>query len=633
MADDLLFFNGVNGSTGNYEVPPLSPADFARAVLGELDPTESDKILNEDDTAALKEKDRSLKEGHFGPKEGVDPLNLAQTGWGVIFAFQDQDKADAIREALSPLLEHRKKQAGPLYREYVGKDAYRPNESKQAFLKRFGMGAGPADPDKVPYYLLIVGDPEAIPYRFQYQIDVQYGAGRIHFDTLEEYDRYARSVVAAETGQFTLSRQATFFGVANPSDRATQLSSKEMVAPLAELLKKNQSAWAVETVMGEAATKSRLGEVMGGAKTPSLLFTASHGMGFKLGDPNQLPHQGALLCQDWPGPDNWRKPIPRDFYFSAEDLGSDANLIGRIAFFFACYGGGTPKLDDFSKQAKRPEIAPHAFLARLPMRMLSLEKGGALAVVGHVERAWGTSFYLDKAGRQLAVFQSALERLMKGDPIGWGMEYFNERYAELSSDLTDFLQETYPYDKDDLQLASNWTANNDARSYVVLGDPAARLPLGDAKAKASKPYELAAGKPRPKAVAGGDPTPPAASVQAAAMTETTGEIDYGLFPDLKQAQSDLQKTMERIGQTLAKAVENLTTLEVHTYLADEAGAEGAPRHECKSIIKLDGDEQHHVPRRDDEIDAALWAIHAGMLEQARHNRTEVIKTVLTLFKP
>ena len=469
MEPEPLIFNGIDGATGRYLLPPFTTGDISKIAQGEkLDPAHMQELM---------QRWTQKSQPHFGVKAmDGDETNLARTGWGVIFAH---DADPAIREALAPLLDRRRAQAGAekekYYQEFSGVRAYRPGESKQQYLARMGVGPGPADPDKVPYYLLVVGDPEAIPFRFQYQLDVQYAVGRIHFDTVEEYAQYARNVVEAETNPLSREQRAVFFGVRNAGDQATQLSADHLVKPLAGKIAEGLPAWKIDTLLAGDATKARLGDLLGGHDTPAFLFSASHGMAFPNGDPRQFAHQGALLCGDWPGPIQWRQAIPPEFYFSGDDVGGASALRGTIAFFFACYGAGTPRLDDFAHAASgaQSEIAPHGFLGQLPRTLLNR---GTLAVIGHVERAWGCSFMWKRAGEQLAVFESSLLRLLQGQPIGRAMEFFNERYAELSSDLTSELEEIkYGKLADDVELSGMWTANNDARSYIIIGDPAVRL--------------------------------------------------------------------------------------------------------------------------------------------------------------
>ena len=469
MSDDLLYFNGVNGDDGNYALPPMMGEELYGLIRGES------TIEN---IGELRYRHGQHSSEHFGVKEGVDPKKLDESGWGVIFAH---DADPAIEAALDELIQWRQTQAGDHFRIYKGPDGFRVGkETKNSFLARQGAGPGPADPDKVPYYLLIVGSPEKISYRFQSQLDVQYAVGRIHFQTEEEYANYAHSVVSAEKEGLKLAREMAFFGVANPDDKATQLSSQQLLEPLYQQFQVEDPTWRFRSHLGDEATKAQLGRLLGGEQTPALLFSGSHGMSFHRGSPRQLAHQGALLCQDWPGPNGWQGQgeIPQDFYFAGDDLESNTNLHGLIGLFFACYGGGTPMYDEFAKQSfsERSQLADESFLAQLPCKMLSHPKGGALAVIGHVDRAWGYSFTWPKAGGQTEVFHSTIKRLLDGHPVGSALEYFNGRYAELSTMLTDQLEgidvglQVDPY-----EMASMWTANNDARGYAIIGDPAVRL--------------------------------------------------------------------------------------------------------------------------------------------------------------
>jgi hypothetical protein len=466
--DSLVYANGVNAATGEYLLPPLRPETICKVAEGKpLDPAE---------LKSLESVYRAEEDTYLAVTFGVDPTSLASAGWGIVFA--QGAPVDELREALSPLLEMRKAQAGPLYHEFSGEEGYFADETSLDFLARFGAGPGPVRPTVLPYYLLLVGDPTDISFDFQYQLDVIHSVGRICFDTLEEYRAYANAVVRAETAGALRERSIGFFAPRNPGDVATRRSSENLVRKLAADLRATYGSWHIEECVGEEATKAELKRMLGGKGTPSLLFTASHGVGFPSGHPLQRDHQGALLCQDWPGPLAGQNQIPPEQYFSAADVADATDLSGTVAFFFACYGNGTPELDEFDHgDGDVARIAPSPFVSRLSMKLLSR---GALAVIGHVDRAWGWSFTWPRAGTQIETFRATVEGIMAGQPVGCAVEYFNERYATISSELTNELQKRRRGKMNDTVVTGLWTANNDARNYTILGDPAVRLafPLG-----------------------------------------------------------------------------------------------------------------------------------------------------------
>jgi len=624
-SDALLTFNGINGATGRYNVEPMSAESFSQVVLG----TGS---ARPDERAHLEELERRRlrdTEAHYVPKEGVDPKKLEETGWGVIFAFGADP---AVYDALSPLLKLRKQLAGERYREYVGPTAYRcatadsSAESKQNFLMRNGAGPGPVDPLIVPYYLLIVGDPDTIPFRFQYQLDVQYAVGRIHFDSIADYAAYARSVVASETGTLALAKRAAIFGVANNDDAATKLSHDELAVPLAEWVA-TQPGWTVDKYLKDDATKDRLVSLLG-RDAPAFLFTASHGICYNNGDIRQLAEQGALLCQDWPGP-SYRQAVPESFFFSGEDVASDARIFGTIAMHFACFGAGTPRLSDYSVSGAPPAIAPKSFLGRLPQRLIAHPRGGALAVIGHVERAWGCSFHWDRAGSQTEVFKSTIKRLMEGHPVGSALEYFNGRYAELSSELSTALEDVkFGAAVDPYLVSGLWTANNDARSYSLVGDPAVRLMLAHELQPIHRPVLEVISVPDHS-----DSSQTQASQLPAAPPVNAALVDYGVIDSVRGAAASLQDAAQKIGAWLADSFQTVTSVHVSTYVSDSIkdvqyvnGVLTGAELRAVTIANLDGNTVVCVPEQDGKVDDALWKIHSDTFDKALANRVELLKT-------
>src|SRR5262249_10430435 len=314
--------------------------------------------------------------------------------------------------------------------------------------------------------------PDEIPFEFQYLLDSYWSVGRLYFETAAEYRAYAEGVIAYETATTVPhGKQMAMFSVRNPGDRATALLMDQVTVPLVQGTATakpvgDHQGFQRQVFLGEAATKENLGKLLRGQAhggAPALLFSGSHGVGFAAGSPLQLAGQGAIVCQDWTA-----GPVRREHYFAAADLPPDAKVSGLIHFFFACYGGGCPKFDTYSRlpDGSPKQIAASAMVARLPQRMLA---SGALAVVAHIDRAWSYSFQVGRGTPQVQEFRDVLIRAMRGERIGQCTDQFNLRWAVLSADLADVQRQrnVLPGQVTDAVLANRWVARDDARNYLT----------------------------------------------------------------------------------------------------------------------------------------------------------------------
>lgn len=456
--DGTVFCNGIDGTTGRYLATPSWEKLVVEFLAQELEITLEKRTEDVSDLV-----------------DGVDAADLASTGWGVIFA---ESVGPEVREALSPLLALRRKQASRLfqggYREFRLASEGGRTPSVESFLCELGAAVdAPIDPAEIPYYLLLVGSPKEINFEFQYHLDLGHAVGRICFNTPEEYAAYAEAVVAAENGKQARSRRATLFGVGNNGDLASARALSDLVYPILGSLRREPLDWELETVLGDEATKERLGRLLN-QDSPAFLFTASHGLALPSGHPRQRVDQGAIICHDWPGPD-WKAAIPPAFYFGADDLKPETDLTGLVAFCFACFSAATPGAADFATLPDPgPAVEKSPFVAGLAQKLLAR---GALAVIGHVDRVWLHSFmHLATDRRDTRVFEQTLHRILRGDRLGHALEPFNRRHSTVSAHLANLVfdrrnGEAVPSQ----ELIEAFLTRNDARNCILLGDPAVRL--------------------------------------------------------------------------------------------------------------------------------------------------------------
>ncbi|TLN17674.1 hypothetical protein FDZ74_07325, partial [bacterium] len=119
---EKIIINGINAATGDYFTRPMTVKQVVRQ--------------------ALRERDRRIPiflravwgAEHLGPEP--DWSEPAEAGWAVVF---HQAEDPRVREALQPLIDHRRGQIDPARVRVL---EYQEGESKQEWLARYGISAG-----------------------------------------------------------------------------------------------------------------------------------------------------------------------------------------------------------------------------------------------------------------------------------------------------------------------------------------------------------------------------------------------------------------------------------------------------------------------------------------------------------
>lgn len=135
--------------------------------------------------------------------------------------------------------------------------------------------------------------------------------------------------------------------------------------------------------------------------------------------------------------------------------------------------------------ASLPRDGERPFLAALPQAALR-NPDGPLAVIGHLDLAWTYSF-VDPAraaqSRASRIF-SSLQSTARGSRAGVALDALMRSYREVNDELiagyqaeADARALNRPSPVEPTHRSRAFMLRNDLRGYVLLGDPAARLPL------------------------------------------------------------------------------------------------------------------------------------------------------------
>lgn len=403
-----------------------------------------------------------------------------RVGWGLVLPARPGASQEAMasdEDAPQPIRDLRAARANedgpaPIFRYDPESPFNRTHlrnatSGKPVYLRstRYGVGAA-----EMPFYLLICGPPEEIPWHLQYTLNASRAVGRLALEK-EALARYVQACLNDWADAAAAVTQAVIWATAY--DFMSRLMRDSIAARVADCLIQDVDVGPGTLFLdGKAGQASGSGLVQALAeRRPALVVTTSHGQTGPLADRPQMAANLGLLV------DQGETPL-QPAALSGWQPG------GAVWYAHACCSGGSDGESQFTGLVEKDSMVDKILqgvaalgsrVAPLPQALLGAQNP-LRAFIGHVEPTFDWTLR-QASGQHLTgpIVQALTEGLYSWEPVGLAMRRCYTALAEITALYLQNKPQTPGNPNAKAEVLYNELTGRDIQAMVLFGDPAVVL--------------------------------------------------------------------------------------------------------------------------------------------------------------
>jgi hypothetical protein len=358
-----------------------------------------------------------------------------------------------------------------------------------------------------PRYVCILGDLDQISLPTQQELALDGFPGRLALPSDEDYQAYVDKVLAWERGPSAHERARAIFYTVHDRTEATTAGHEKLVEPClreCRQLQREEFAQFPASSVEDAGNRDEPDPdellTLAASDHPAVMFSMSHGAG---------PPRGRSYTAEEARHRQGAMHFGRQGAIMPEDVGQGSFLPGGLWLYFACFGAGTPAQSAYHHWLTMLEQNGMTGLGPLGSVLKGLDRRGGfvsgiakaalanprgpLALIGHLDLAWSYGYEELRLGADGSIagkprvrhFSTLLSRLIKGERAGAAFAVMPQARSDVGQELNKHYDSRKQAggsvegvdERERLALGHLWMRHQDLEGYVLLGDPAVRLPL------------------------------------------------------------------------------------------------------------------------------------------------------------